>query len=37
MKMIAGLIEIGSGEILFSGESIRRDLIAHKRCTGYVP
>src|SRR5579872_2259550 len=37
MKMIAGLIEIGSGEILFSGESIRRDLIAQKRCTGYVP
>ena len=37
MKMIAGLIDIGSGEILFSGESIRRDLIAHKQRTGYVP
>ena len=37
MKMIAGLIEIGSGEILFGGEPIRRDLIAHKRRTGYVP
>ena len=37
MKMIAGLIEIGSGEILFGGESIRRDLIAHKQRTGYVP
>lgn len=37
MKMIAGLIEIGSGEILFSGESIRRDLIAHKQRLGYVP
>ncbi len=37
MKMIAGLIEIGSGEILFRGEPIRRDLIAHKRRMGYVP
>jgi len=37
MKMIAGLIEIGSGEILFQGEPIRRDLIAHKRRMGYVP
>ena len=37
MKMIAGLIETGSGEILFAGESIRHDLIAHKQRTGYVP
>jgi len=37
MKMIAGLIEIGSGEILFDGQSIRRDLLAHKQRTGYVP
>src|ERR1039457_5972910 len=37
MKMIAGLIEIGSGEILFDGEPIRRDLIAHKQRMGYVP
>lgn len=37
MKMIAGLIEIGSGEILFGGESIRHDPIAHKQRTGYVP
>jgi len=37
MKMIAGLIEIGSGEILFGGESIRHDLLAHKQRTGYVP
>lgn len=37
MKIIAGLIEIGSGEILFGGQSIRRDLIAHKQRTGYVP
>jgi len=37
MKMITGLIEIGSGEILFDGEPIRRNLIAHKRRMGYVP
>ena len=37
MKMIAGLIEIGSGEILFAGQPIRHDLIAHKQRLGYVP
>ena len=37
MKMITGLIEIGSGEILFDGEPIRRDLVAHKQRMGYVP
>lgn len=37
MKMIAGLIDIGSGEILFRGEPIRRDLVAHKQRMGYVP
>lgn len=37
MKMIAGLIEIGSGEILFGGETIRHDLIVHKQRTGYIP
>jgi len=37
MKMIAGLIEIGSGEILFGGEPIRHDLIRHKQRMGYVP
>jgi len=37
MKMIAALIEIGSGEILFGGEPIRRDPIAHKHRMGYVP
>jgi len=37
MKMIAGLIEIGSGEILFGGEPIRRDPMTHKRRMGYVP
>ena len=37
MKMITGLIEPTSGEILFAGERIQRDLIAYKHRMGYVP
>jgi ABC-2 type transport system ATP-binding protein len=37
MKMIMGLIETSSGEILFDGEPVRRDPIAHKQRAGYVP
>lgn len=37
MKMIAGLIEMTSGEILFEGERIERDPIAYKQRLGYVP
>jgi ABC-2 type transport system ATP-binding protein len=37
MKMIAGLMELTSGEILFDRQPIRRDLIAFKRRVGYVP
>jgi ABC-2 type transport system ATP-binding protein len=37
MKMIAGLIEATSGEILFEGERIERDPIAYKQLMGYVP
>ncbi len=37
MKMIAGLIKATSGEILFNGQPIERDLIAHKQRLGYVP
>src|SRR5260370_12264249 len=37
MKMITGLIEMTSGEILFEGRLIQRDLIAYKRRMGYVP
>ena len=37
MKMIMGLIETSAGEILFDGEPVRRDLLAHKQRTGYVP
>src|SRR5207253_10112280 len=37
MKLITCLIEQTSGEILFEGELIQRDLIAHKQRMGYVP
>jgi ABC-2 type transport system ATP-binding protein len=37
MKMITGLIEITSGEILFDGQPIQRDPIAYKQRLGYVP
>lgn len=36
-KMIAGLIEPSGGEILFRGEPIERDRIAHRQRLGYVP
>src|ERR1017187_1054438 len=34
---ITGLMETTSGEILFHGERIQRDLIAYKQHMGYVP
>ena len=37
MKMIAGLIDMTAGEILFDGQPIQGDLIAHKQRMGYVP
>jgi len=37
MKMITGLIEMSSGQILFQGEPIRRDWMAYKQRLGYVP
>lgn len=37
MKMITGLIEKTSGEILFKGQQIQRDFLAFKRSIGYVP
>jgi ABC-2 type transport system ATP-binding protein len=36
-KMIAGLIEPTYGEILFQGQPIERDRIAHRQRLGYVP
>ncbi len=37
LKMITGLIEPSSGEILFDGQPIGRDRIAYKQRLGYVP
>ena len=37
LKMITGLIGMTSGEILFDGSHIRRDLLNYKRRFGYVP
>ena len=37
MKMITGLIQMTSGEILFDGVPIQRDPIAYKQRMGYVP
>ncbi|MGD0310669.1 MAG: ABC transporter ATP-binding protein [Acidobacteriota bacterium] len=37
MKMITGLIGMTSGEILFDGDRIHRDLLNYKRRFGYVP
>lgn len=37
MKMITGLLEMTSGEILWNGQKIRHDLIAYKQRMGYVP
>jgi ABC-2 type transport system ATP-binding protein len=37
LKMITGLIEPSAGQILFNGELIERNRIAHKQRLGYVP
>src|SRR5262245_21864731 len=37
IKMIAGLFEATSGDILFEGRSMHADALAWKRRVGYVP
>ena len=37
MKMITGLIDPSEGEILFAGEPVERDWVAHRQRFGYVP
>src|ERR1700674_5710705 len=37
VKMLTGLVEPTSGQILLDGTDVRRDLIAFKRRLGYVP
>jgi ABC-2 type transport system ATP-binding protein len=37
VKMITGLLEPTSGEVLFNGRNVRDNLVAFKRRIGYVP
>ncbi len=37
VKIITGLLEAGSGQVLFEGRSIRQDLQAYRASFGYVP
>lgn len=37
VKMLTGLLEPSRGLILYRGRNIRQDLIAYKKCLGYVP
>jgi ABC-2 type transport system ATP-binding protein len=37
VKMLTGLLEPTRGKILFNGEDIHKDLVAFRKCLGYVP
>jgi ABC-2 type transport system ATP-binding protein len=37
VKIITGLLEPNSGQVLFEGESIRQDLMGYRAAFGYVP
>ncbi len=37
VKIITGLLEAGSGQVLFEGKSIRQDLQSYRAAFGYVP
>lgn len=37
VKVLTGLIEATSGDVLFNGEDVRNDSVAFQRRTGYVP
>ena len=37
LKIITGLIEPSEGEVLYDGQPVERDLIAHRQRFGYVP
>lgn len=37
VKMLTGLLEPTSGQVLFHGEDIRKDLVGYRKRLGYVP
>jgi ABC-2 type transport system ATP-binding protein len=37
VKMLIGLLEPSSGQVLFNGADIRSDLVAYRKQLGYVP
>lgn len=37
VKILTGLLDPGSGELLYQGTEIRKDFVAFKRVMGYVP
>jgi ABC-2 type transport system ATP-binding protein len=37
VKMLTGLLQPSSGEVLFHGENIKKDLVGFRKCLGYVP
>lgn len=37
VKILTGLLEPSEGELFYNGANIRRDFVAFKRITGYVP
>ncbi|HWE49500.1 MAG TPA: ABC transporter ATP-binding protein [Bryobacteraceae bacterium] len=37
VKMFAGLLHPSEGQILYNGRNVREDLIAFRKCLGYVP
>jgi len=37
VKMLTGLLEPTRGRVLFRGEDIHRNLVAYRKCLGYVP
>ena len=37
VKMLIGLLEPSSGQVLFQGSEIRSDLVAYRKQLGYVP
>ena len=37
VKMLTGLLEPTRGKVFFRGQDIQRDLVAYRKCLGYVP